>query len=87
MLGTVFLPPKNPGVWWMIYNEANDRVETPFVTAAFAPFLIQYNVFFVCVNSVRGNADTESHVMEFKMLSVQTELQMFFDTICKNYVS
>jgi hypothetical protein len=47
MLGTVFSPPKNPGVWWMIYNEANDRVETPFVTAAFASFLIQYN-FFLC---------------------------------------
>lgn len=70
----------------MIYNAANDRVETPFVTAAFAPFLIQYD-FFPCVNSERENADTESHVMVFKMLSAETELKLFFDTICKNYFS
>jgi len=69
----------------MIYNEANDRVETPFVTAALNPRFNAIQLF--CVNSVRENADTENHVMVFKMLWVQTELQMFFDTICKYYVS
>ena len=39
-----FYPQNNPGVWWMIYNTMDDGVETPFVTVAFAPFLIQYSV-------------------------------------------
>ena len=69
----------------MIYNEANDSGNSIRYSGLKAPVFKATQLF--CVNSVRENADTESHVIVFKMLSVQTELQMFSDMICKNYLS